>query len=272
MNFSSGDCHYTTLGVSKDASLEDIKKAYKKLALLYHPDKNGGDDTMFKKINEAYQILSDPTKRREYDSKQNNINEVLVKIFKFFFNMVSGGNKGSSELVTKVNVGVTLLDLYNGRLKKLQIKVKEAGGKLVSKPFIISLLNYKTSYLFPGQGDDGHDLIVNLNVLPHESGIKIDEVVCPFDLFLEKELSLHDYYYGVDITVKHIDGSTLTARKTFVDGSMNYVFKGKGLPRYDNKTDTLERGDFYIFFKLALKPHAQIALHDQDLKAFLQRL
>ncbi len=59
--------YYQILGVSRNASIDEIKKAYRKLAHLYHPDKSGGDEKKFKEINEAYQVLSDPQKRRQYD-------------------------------------------------------------------------------------------------------------------------------------------------------------------------------------------------------------
>lgn len=62
--------YYTILGVRKDATLEEIKKAYRRLALKYHPDRNKGDkeaEERFKEINEAYAVLSDPQKRRNYD-------------------------------------------------------------------------------------------------------------------------------------------------------------------------------------------------------------
>lgn len=59
--------YYKILGVDKSASDDEIKKAYRKLAHKYHPDKAGGDEKKFKEINEAYQVLSDKTKRAQYD-------------------------------------------------------------------------------------------------------------------------------------------------------------------------------------------------------------
>src|SRR5271154_4713855 len=59
--------YYGILGVSKGANEDEIKKAYRKLAHQYHPDKTGGDEKKFKEINEAYQILSDKNKRAQYD-------------------------------------------------------------------------------------------------------------------------------------------------------------------------------------------------------------
>ncbi len=59
--------YYNILGVNKGASKDEIKKAFYKLAHKYHPDKKGGDEAQFKQVNEAYQVLSDDTKRSKYD-------------------------------------------------------------------------------------------------------------------------------------------------------------------------------------------------------------
>ncbi len=59
--------YYQILGVEKGASKDEIKKAFRKLAHQYHPDKPGGNDAKFKEVNEAYQILSDDAKRAQYD-------------------------------------------------------------------------------------------------------------------------------------------------------------------------------------------------------------
>lgn len=59
--------YYEILGISKDASADEIKKAFRKLAIKYHPDKDGGDETKFKEANEAYEVLKDQQKRQRYD-------------------------------------------------------------------------------------------------------------------------------------------------------------------------------------------------------------
>lgn len=59
--------YYEVLGVSKEASADEIKKAFRKAAVKYHPDKEGGDETKFKEINEAYEVLKDQQKRQRYD-------------------------------------------------------------------------------------------------------------------------------------------------------------------------------------------------------------
>lgn len=59
--------YYEVLGVSKGASADEIKKAFRRAAIQYHPDKQGGDEVKFKEVNEAYEVLKDPSKRQRYD-------------------------------------------------------------------------------------------------------------------------------------------------------------------------------------------------------------
>jgi curved DNA-binding protein len=83
--------YYALLGVAKDATPDDIKKAYRKLAMQHHPDRNQGDksaEEKFKQMSEAYAVLSDPDKRKKYDAygnadafSQNVSNEDIFKDF-----------------------------------------------------------------------------------------------------------------------------------------------------------------------------------------------
>jgi len=72
--------YYKILGVRKNANEQEIKSAYRKLARKYHPDLNPGDkkvEEKFKEINEAYEILSDPQKRKKYDELGSNWEQIL---------------------------------------------------------------------------------------------------------------------------------------------------------------------------------------------------
>ncbi len=64
--------YYDILGVGKTASADEIRKAYRKLAVKYHPDKEGGDEEKFKEISQAYETLKDTTKRQQYDQFGHN--------------------------------------------------------------------------------------------------------------------------------------------------------------------------------------------------------
>ncbi len=122
--------YYKILGVDRNATQEEIKKAYRKLALKYHPDRNKGDkqaEEKFKEINEAYAVLSDPEKRRQYDTfgsqafsqrysqedifRGSDISEILREmglgsdIFARFFGGFAGGRSGGWRTYTFTGAG-----------------------------------------------------------------------------------------------------------------------------------------------------------------------
>ncbi|MCB9800446.1 MAG: DnaJ domain-containing protein [Candidatus Omnitrophica bacterium] len=96
--------YYSVLGVSESASAEEIKKAYRKLAVKYHPDKNPGNkeaEARFKSISEAYYVLSDTKRRNEYDQSRRfggGAHFTGAQGFDFdeFLHMFTGGGRGAS--------------------------------------------------------------------------------------------------------------------------------------------------------------------------------
>ena len=75
LDFDPKKDYYDLLGISEDADEADIQKAYRKMAMKYHPDRNKGDaaaEEKFKEINEANEVLSEPQKRQMYDSYRKN--------------------------------------------------------------------------------------------------------------------------------------------------------------------------------------------------------
>ena len=138
--------YYNILGVKKDATQEEIKKAYKKLAIKYHPDKMAGKseeekkeaEEKFKEINEANSVLSDETKRRQYDqfgSMDGNFSNFgdfngfgnMGDPFKAAYEFFNNGRYGGQHFVekgedVKITINITIQDALKGCDKKIKYK------------------------------------------------------------------------------------------------------------------------------------------------------
>jgi len=162
--------YYDILGISKGATAAEIKKAYRKKAVQYHPDKNPGDakaEEMFKKAAEAYEVLSDDNKKARYDQYGHaafdgaggfgggggmNMDDIFSQFGDIFGGAFGGGGfsgfgggggqrrvKGSS---LKIRVSLTLEEVANGVEKKIKVKRKvQASG-----------VTYKTCSTCGGRG------------------------------------------------------------------------------------------------------------------------
>ena len=132
--------YYDVLGVGRDASENDLKRAYRQLAMQFHPDKNPGDkaaEERFKQISEAYAILSDPDKRSQYDrfgtvggagGFEGGFGTLFEDIFENFF---SGGPRGRRSRVARgedlqYELKLTLEEVATGIETKVQIPRLEA--------------------------------------------------------------------------------------------------------------------------------------------------
>jgi DnaJ-class molecular chaperone len=261
--------YYEILETTQDASMEDVKKAYKKLALIYHPDKCKGDDTKFKDIQEAYQILSDTEKRFLYDFSLGDQANISIELYENLLNAfcvlvmdVLNKQREKQKLTSakdiNIDLVVTLDDIYRGDIKKIVVKVKKKNEEL-KKTFYVNLLEHKMRVVFKEQGDEGEDgkcsdVIVNVIEEEHPR-VKRDTLICKYDLYIEKSISLYEFYYGVDVEVPFLDENTIELQKTFskYSGGLNAgtsLIKGQGLPYMED--GTLCFGDLYIFYRLNL--------------------
>lgn len=136
--------YYKILGVNKDSSQDEIKKSFRKLSLKFHPDRNPNDkkaEEKFKEIAEAYEVLSDPKKKEEYDNPQSNFNfgtsggpdfggmdmDDILRHFGFGGMDFDFGGKNRTDRQVKgssirIPLKITLEEAYSGVTKKVKYK------------------------------------------------------------------------------------------------------------------------------------------------------
>ncbi len=119
--------YYAILGVARDASEDDIKKAYRKLAGKYHPDREGGDEEKFKEAKEAYEVLTDAQKRAAYDSPEEeaafmSMQDIINKMRQAHRN---AGYHAEFKQVFEFVAEVPMLEAYKGFAMKVMLNGKE---------------------------------------------------------------------------------------------------------------------------------------------------
>ena len=273
--------YYSTLGLQRNASEDDIKKAYRKMAMKHHPDR-GGDEKAFKQVSEAYEILSDPQKKQMVDmgvdpKAQQAGGPRQQGPFEFHFNTGNfedvfsnfgfggGGPFGFQQRqqqrnkTINITVDLSLEDVLKGKDLDAELAVPNGRKKIINIS-IPSGIDHGQQIRYQGMGDASiqgippGDLIVNIRVAPHPIFRREGD-----SLVIEKNISMWEAVLGCNLDLQTLDGKKLTI--TVPPGTQPETVmscRNEGLPNMRNR----QRGNLLIKIKVVIPRNltsAQIA-------------
>jgi curved DNA-binding protein len=257
--------YYATLGLNRNASDAEIKKAYRSLAMKYHPDR-GGDEKKFKEISQAYEFLSDPNKKQIIDmggdpNAQPGMGGFNQNPFEFHFNTGNlndiFGNFGFGGFGRQpmrrnrslnINVEITLEDVLTG--KDFTAEVSIPGKNKMINIHIPQGIEHGQQIRYEGMGDDSiqnlrpGDLLVNVMIREHKLFRREGT-----SLLIDKEISVWDALLGTSLEIKTLDNKTLSINiPAGTQPETMLSCKGEGLPNMRTKV----RGNLLIKIKLSV--------------------
>ncbi len=247
--------HYETLGVAKNATQDEIKKAYRKLASQHHPDK-GGDTKKFQEIQTAYDVLSDPQKRSQYDNPQPHFQQHggMPPGFEDMINQMFGGG-GFGDIFGRrpqpvrnrtlnLQTNISLEEAYQGKDLVANVRLPSGRDQTLEVKIPPGIRNGVTLRL-AGVGDDSisnvprGDIHLTVNVLPHRIFKREDD-----DLIMDVSINCFEAVLGKKIEFDTIDGKTLeTNIPAGIQPGQTLNIQGYGMP---NMANSLMKGRLLI--------------------------